>query len=220
MPGWKYKRLLLILLVVIIIAASAFIISAHNATVDFNSQVKPILNHNCITCHGGVRRQGNFSLLFRPDALKKTKSGKYAIVPGHADKSEMIRRIKLNDPEDRMPYKHTPLKSNEIEILTKWINQGAKWGDHWAYVPVKEEEIPVPKSSFFGLIPAKKIAWVKNDIDYFIYDKLKKENLEPSPEADKPTLLRRVSLDITGLPPSVSLAQQFLNDPVIMLMKS
>ena len=212
MPGLKYKRLLLILLVVIIIAASAFIISAHNVPIDFNSQVKPILNHNCITCHGGVRRQGNFSLLFRSEALKKTKSGKYAIVPGHADRSEMIRRIKLNDPEDRMPYKHAPLKSYEIEILTKWINQGAKWGNHWAYVPVKEEEVPVPKSSFFGLIPARKISWVKNDIDYFIYDKLKKENLQPSPEADKATLLRRVSFDITGLPPTESLANQFLSD--------
>lgn len=212
MLEWKYKKLLLTLLVVIIITASAFIINAHNASIDFNTQVKPILNKNCITCHGGVRRQANFSLLFRTEALKKTKSGKYAIVPGHAEKSEMIRRVKLNDPEDRMPYKHTPLKKEEIEILTKWIDQGAKWGDHWAYVPVKNEEVPVLKSSFFGLIPAKKIDWVKNDIDYFIYDKLKKENLEPSSEADKATLLRRVSLDITGLPPTESLANQFLND--------
>ena len=144
--------------------------------------------------------------------MKKTKSGKYAIVPGYADRSEMIRRIKLKDPEERMPYKHTPLKNEEIEILTRWINQGAKWGDHWAYVPVKKEEVPVPQPSFFGLIPAKKIDWVKNDIDYFIYDKLKSEKLQPSPEADKATLLRRVSLDITGLPPSETIARQFLND--------
>jgi hypothetical protein len=213
MLEWKHRKLLLTSsVVIIIIAASAFIINAHNSSIDFNTQVKPILNKNCITCHGGVRRQANFSLLFRSEALKKTKSGKYAIVPGHAEKSEMIRRVKLNDPEDRMPYKHTPLKKEEIEILTKWINQGAKWGDHWAYVSVKKEEVPVPKSSFFGLIPAKKIDWVKNDIDYFIYDKLKSENLQPSPEADKATLLRRVSLDITGLPPSENIAKQFLND--------
>ena len=212
MHQWKHKKILFILAVVIVIAASAFIISSHNSQIDFNTQVKPLLNKNCITCHGGVRRQGNFSLLFRSEALKKTKSGKYAIVPGHAEKSEMIRRIKLNDPEDRMPYKHTPLNKNEIDILTKWINQGAKWGDHWAYVPVKKEEVPVPKSSFFGLIPAKKIPWAKNDIDYFIYAKLQKENLQASPEADKATLLRRVSLDITGLPPTENLAQQFLSD--------
>ncbi|HSQ44052.1 MAG TPA: c-type cytochrome domain-containing protein, partial [Ginsengibacter sp.] len=132
MPAWKHKKLLLIFFLVIIIAASAFVINIRNTPIDFNTQVKPILNQNCITCHGGVRRQGNFSLLFRSEALKKTKSGKYAIVPGHADRSEMIRRIKLNDPEDRMPYKHKPLNKDEIEILTKWIDQGAKWGDHWA----------------------------------------------------------------------------------------
>ena len=212
MHKWKHRKLLFIFFVVIIIAASAFIISTHNTTVDFNTQVKPILNKNCITCHGGVRRQGDFSLLFRSEAIKKTKSGKYAIVPGDAGKSEMIRRIKLNDPEDRMPYKHTPLSKEQIDILTRWINQGAKWGNHWAYVPVTKEEVPLPQSSFFGLIPAKKIDWVKNDIDYFIYDKLKSENLKPSPEADKATLLRRVSLDITGLPPSENITQQFLND--------
>ena len=127
MHRWKHKKILLTFSIVIVIAASAFIISANHSEIDFNTQVKPILNKNCITCHGGVRRQADFSLLFRSEALKKTKSGKYAIVPGHADRSEMIRRIKLNDPEERMPYKHTPLKNEEIEILTRWINQGAKW---------------------------------------------------------------------------------------------
>ena len=110
MHQWKYKKILLTFLVVILIAASAFIINSNRSEIDFNTQVKPILNKNCITCHGGVRRQADFSLLFRSEALKKTKSGKYAIVPGYADRSEMIRRIKLNDPEERMPYKHTPLK--------------------------------------------------------------------------------------------------------------
>ncbi|MEO6674627.1 MAG: DUF1553 domain-containing protein [Ginsengibacter sp.] len=198
--------------VVIVIVASAFIMNVNHSIIDFNTQVKPIINQNCITCHGGVRRQANLSFLFRSEALKKTKSGKYAIVPGYANRSEMIRRINLNDPEERMPYKHTPLKKDEIEILTRWIDQGAKWGNHWAYLPLKKEEVPVPQPSLFGLIPAKKIDWVKNNIDYFIYDKLKSEKLQPSPEADKGTLLRRVSLDITGLPPSEKIAKQFLND--------
>jgi hypothetical protein len=186
--------------------------STHRSQIDFNTEIKPIINKNCISCHGGVKRQANFSLLFRSEALQKTKSGKYAIVPGDPDHSEMIRRVTLKDPEDRMPYKHEPLSEDEIGLLRKWIAQGAKWGNHWAYVPVKKEEIPKPQSSFFGLIPASKIDWVKNDVDYFIYDKLRSEKLEPSPEADKATLLRRASLDITGLPPSEKVAQEFLND--------
>ncbi len=207
----KYKKLFIII-AIFIIAVIVFIFSTSRQIVDFNTQVKPIINKNCITCHGGVRRQANFSLLFRSDALAKAKSGKYPIIPGDPDHSEMIRRITLKDPEDRMPYKHAPLSEDQINILRKWIKQGAQWGDHWAYIPVKEEAVPKPKASLFGLRPAKKIDWIKNDIDYFIYDKLKQEKLQPSPEADKATLLRRVSLDLTGLPPSEKLANQFLQN--------
>jgi Protein of unknown function (DUF1553)./Protein of unknown function (DUF1549)./Planctomycete cytochrome C. len=208
----KNKKLLLTLSIVIVSIAVVFIMSSSRTVIDFNTQIKPIINKNCIACHGGVKRQAELSFLFRSEALKKTKSGKYAIIPGDPDHSEMIRRVNLKDPEERMPYKHDPLSEHEIELLRKWIEQGAQWGNHWAYVPVKKEEVPKPTSSLFGLIPAKKIDWVKNDIDYFIYDRLKSEDLQPSTEADKPTLLRRVSLDITGLPPSEKIAQQFLND--------
>ncbi len=189
-----------------------FFLSTSHKEVDFNTQVKPIFNKKCITCHGGVRQQANFSLLFRDWALKKCKSGKYAIIPGDPDHSEMIRRINLNDPEDRMPYHHDPLSKEEKDILYNWIKQGAKWGDHWAYVPVQKTEVPKPKPTLFGLIPAKKIDWAKNDIDYFIYDKLQQNKLTPLPEADKATLLRRVSLDIIGMPAPDSIAQKYLND--------
>ena len=207
----NYKKRL-ILFTAIVVAIGVFTYSTSHQNIDFNTQVKPILNKKCITCHGGVKRQANFSLLFRSDALAKTKSGKPAIIPGDPDHSEMIRRLTLKDPEERMPYKHDPLSQEEIDILSKWIKQGAKWGDHWAYVPVKNEKVPKPEASLFGLFPAKKTPWIKNDIDYFIYDKLQQQNLQPSPEADKATLLRRVSLDLTGLPPSPTLAQNFLND--------
>jgi hypothetical protein len=100
-----------------------------------------------------------------------------------------------------MPYKHDPLSKDEIEILTQWIKQGAEWGEHWAYVPVKEEGVPTLKSD-----------WIKNDIDPFILEKLNAEKLTPSAEADKPTLLRRVSLDLTGLPPEEKTANKYLND--------
>jgi len=205
------KRKKTIWITAVLIACTAlFVFSTHHATVDFNTEVKPILNKKCITCHGGIRQQGNLSFLFRSEALAKTKSGKYAIIPGNPDGSEMIRRIKLNDPEDRMPYHKEPLSDNEIQTLTRWIKQGAKWGDHWAYVPVKAVDIPKPKASLFGLLPATEWQWVKNDIDYFVFDKLQQQDLKPSPEADKATLLRRVSLDITGLPPSTSIAPQYL----------
>ena len=180
--------------------------------IDFNTQVKPIFNKKCIVCHGGVRRQSDFSLLFRVDALGKTKSGKPAIVPGDPDHSEMMRRVTLHDPEDRMPYKEAPLTGEEIETLRKWIKQGAKWGDHWAYLPVRPVEVPSLKGSFWGLGPAEGKNWVRNPIDYFIYDKLRGMGLSPSKEADKATLLRRVSLDLTGLPPSPGLVRQFFSD--------
>lgn len=161
--------------------------------VDFNTQVKPIFNKKCIACHGGVKRQGDFSLLFRTEALSKAKSGKFAIIPGDPGHSELIRRITLSDPEDRMPYKQEPLSKEEIKILRDWIKQGAKWGDHWAYVSVQ-----APSSA--------------RNIDDYIGDKLKGQHLEPSPEAPRATLLRRVSLDLTGLPPAAGLAAAYLKD--------
>ncbi|MBD0279124.1 MAG: DUF1549 domain-containing protein, partial [Flavisolibacter sp.] len=210
MPLLQSKKFLFFSLLVVAVAASAFLIGG-SQTVDFNTEVKPIFNKKCITCHGGVRRKANFSLLFRSEALaSNTESGKPAIIPGHPEKSELMRRIKSHDPEERMPYKHEALSDKEIETLSRWIKQGAQWGDHWAYVPVKPVEVPKPESSFFGLIPADKWDWVRNDVDNFIYAKQQQLELKPSPEADKPTLLRRASLDLIGLPPSEKLAQQYM----------
>jgi hypothetical protein len=184
--------------------------------VDFNTQIKPILNKNCIACHGGVKKVEGFSVLFRHEALAPTKSGKPAIIPGHADASEMIRRLTLQDPEQRMPLDAPPLKEEEIELLRKWIDQGAKWGDHWAYQPVQRPEVPAPdpsplKAGFTGEKSGEK-AWGRNPVDRFVLDKLRAEGLQPSPEAPRETLLRRVSLDLTGLPPTPALAQKFLAD--------
>src|SRR5690348_14216808 len=143
--------------------APAFLIlrcGMHQSPVDFTTQVKPIINKHCISCHGGVRQKGGFSLLFREEALAKTKSGKYGIVPGDPGQSEMIRRISLTDPEDRMPYKHDPLSKEEIATLKSWIKQGAKWGEHWAYVPLKPVTVPEVSGN-----------WPKNPIDHFIEKK-------------------------------------------------
>ncbi len=192
----------------LVLAASIFIFSAPRKSVDYNSQVKPIINKQCISCHGGVKQKGGFSLLFRSEALAKSESGKYAIIPGDPKNSELIKRINTSDTEERMPYKHEPLKEEEKAIFYDWIKEGAAWGDHWAYVAVTKPELP-QSSSFFSSLFSRD-AWEKNDIDNFIKEKLDQENLQPSAEADKATLLRRVSLDITGLPAPSSLANKFL----------
>jgi hypothetical protein len=110
--------------------------------VDFNTQVKPILNKKCLSCHGGVKKAGGFSLLFEEEALGKTKSGKPAIIPGDADDSEFITRLRHSDPEKLMPKKGDPLTDEEVQILTDWVNQGAVWGKHWAYKTVEKPAVP------------------------------------------------------------------------------
>jgi len=191
----------LVIFTLIIVGGLIYYFSSSTEKIDYNTQVKPIFNKKCIACHGGVKAKSNFSLLFREDALKPAKSGKYPIVPGYPGKSEMIRRITNNDPDERMPYKHDPLTKEEVSILKKWIKQGAEWGEHWAYIPVKKPELPDTKNK-----------WVKNEIDQFIYQKLEEEKLKPSPEADKQTLLRRVSLDLIGMPAEENIAKKYLSD--------
>lgn len=186
--------------VVLTIAAGAGIMLAachSKKKVDYSSEVKPVLNKHCISCHGGVKQNGGFSVLFREEALGNTKSGKPAIIPGHPEKSEFIRRLTCKDPKERMPQKGTPLTEAEIDILTRWVKEGAEWGEHWAYVPPKQIKVP-------DIDVAN-----GNNIDRFVQAKLKAEGLKPSPEADKMTLLRRVSMDITGLPPTPEMAKRF-----------
>ncbi len=149
--------------------------------VDYNTQIKPLLNKNCIVCHGGVKKAAGFSLLFKQEALAPAKSGKLAIIPGDADASEMIRRLTLTDPDERMPLDHPALKPDEIDLLRKWIDQGAEWGDHWAYQPVQKPEVPGIGTfwSRIGLWPRRdEDSWAKNEIDHFILDKLEQDELD------------------------------------------
>ncbi len=212
MVAFAGKKKWIVLLALLAIVFTISLVLLHQKPVDYISQVKPIFNKKCITCHGGVRRKGGFSVLFRSEALAKTESGKLAIIPGDPEHSEMIRRITNRDPEERMPYKHEPLTADEISILRRWIKEGAVWGDLCAYVPVKPVTKPVPSGAIFGLLPAKKLDWANNDIDYFIYDKLKQEKLKPAVQADKAVLLRRVSLDLTGVPAPEKWAAAFLEN--------
>ncbi len=211
---------------VAVVALSSFsILGVFDQKVDYNTQIKPILNKQCIACHGGVKKTAGFSLLFRHEALAPTKSGKPAIVPGDADASEMIRRLTLHDPEERMPLDGEPLNEEEIDLLRKWVDQGAEWGDHWAYTKIEKPEVPKVGTfwSRLGLSESDETTWVKNEIDHFVLDKLQTvrdstanktlaDALKPAPEADRATLLRRVALDLTGLPPTPEQVTAFLND--------
>ncbi|MBC8155064.1 MAG: DUF1553 domain-containing protein [Bacteroidetes bacterium] len=198
-----------------IMALSSFsLLGVFGHRVDFNAEVKPILNKNCIACHGGVKKAADFSLLFKHEALAPAESGKLAIVPGDADASEMIRRLSLTDPDERMPLDHPALSEKDIETLRTWINQGAEWGDHWAYQTPVQPEVPAIGTFWgrLGLSADPELSWARNEIDHFVLQKLHEQQLTPSPQANKATLLRRVSLDLTGLPPTETEVADFLRD--------
>ncbi len=177
--------------------------------IDFSTQIKPILNDNCITCHGGVKKNAGFSLLFEEEAFAITESGKPAIIPGDAAGSELIRRLKEDDPELRMPYEKPKLSDAEIDLLTRWIDQGAEWGEHWAYSLPESVEVPSITVEA-SIVPEPSTDFLKNSIDNFVLTRLESERLEPNPPAEKNIIARRLALDITGLPPSTKLLKDFV----------
>jgi mono/diheme cytochrome c family protein len=182
--------------------------------VDFARDVRPILAKNCYSCHGPERRKSGLRLDRKADALAGGDSGK-AIEPGKADDSALIERVTSDDPTMVMPPKGPRLSAEEVGRLRAWIDQGATWPDgidtaasssgsaHWSFrVPVRPEPPMI-----------KQVAWVRNPIDRFILAKLEAEGVAPSPEADRPTLIRRLSLDLLGLPPTPGEVDAFVNDP-------
>jgi Protein of unknown function (DUF1549)/Protein of unknown function (DUF1553)/Planctomycete cytochrome C len=171
-------------------------------TVEFSRDIQPILNQNCVACHGGVRQKNGVSFIFREEALGTGKSGRRTIVPGNPDASEFMARLTSTDPEARMPYHGPPLPPQQIALLRQWIKEGAKWEDYWAFVPPAPQPLPQVKGT----------NWVRQPTDRFILARLEKEGLKPSPQADKAALLRRVSLDLTGLPPTPEEEAEYLAD--------
>lgn len=185
------------------IVVSACISCNQEETISYSRQVKPILNEYCLTCHGGIRAQGGLSFLFEQEAMEaETESGIAPIVPGHGKQSEIIRRMRSNDPELRMPKEGPALREADIQLIETWINQGAQWDDHWAYAPIGEPDIPPIDT-----------AWGSNPIDHFIYQTLGQHGLRPSPRATPDALARRLSFDLVGLPPTLQTASQYLNNP-------
>jgi hypothetical protein len=170
--------------------------------VDFNRDIRPIFNANCMACHGGVKQASNVSFSYREQVLGKGKSGRPTVVPGNPRASELMARITSTDPEIRMPLHGAPLPPAQIALLRRWIEEGAEWSNYWAFVPPKPQAIPAVQHE----------AWVRQPLDRFILARLEKERLLPSAEADKAELLRRVSLDLTGLPPTPEEQAAFLAD--------
>tara|TARA_R110002051_G_scaffold2189_1_gene11250 strand:+ start:4128 stop:6860 length:2733 start_codon:yes stop_codon:yes gene_type:complete len=196
--------------VFIVIATTTFSCNTSSEQIDYSTQIKPILNNKCITCHGGVKKNGGFSLLFKDEAFAVTKSGKPAIIPGDASGSEFIKRLKEEDLELRMPYEKPQLSKKEIDLLTRWVEEGAKWGEHWAYSLPEKVTVPAITEEA-SIIDINENEFLQNDIDHFILAKLESATIAPNHFADKNILIRRLAFDLTGLPPTTALHDDFVS---------
>ncbi|BBO34663.1 PSD1 and planctomycete cytochrome C domain-containing protein [Lacipirellula parvula] len=178
--------------------------SSHAAPVNFSREVKPILARRCFACHGPDSGEGGLRLDSREHALAELDSGLLAIVPKDVDSSELLARVTAEDEFTRMPPEGKPLTEHEIDVLRRWIAEGAEYQKHWAFVAPEKHEPPV--------IEGENKAWVRTPIDAFILAQLEANNLQPAPKADKRTLCRRAYYDLTGLPPTEQQLEEFLDD--------
>ncbi|MDB6058834.1 MAG: hypothetical protein JWO95_2678 [Verrucomicrobiales bacterium] len=189
---------------VVLLPLAAF--AAEKEGVDFSKQVLPIISAKCFHCHGQDEhsRKAKLRLDVREEAVKERKDGVFAIRPGDVSKSELLKRITSTDPDEVMPPTKEGKKvdAREAAVLKKWIEQGASYQKHWSFVAPVRPTVPKVKNR----------KWARNDIDRFVLARLEKEGLKPSAPAEKSILLRRVSLDLTGLPPTASDLEAFLKD--------
>src|SRR4051812_12731307 len=175
------------------------------ATVEFNRDIRPIFSDICFQCHGPDKAKRKADLRLDLEESAKSKHDDIVpIVPGQPAKSEVIARITTTDPEDRMPPPDfaRQLTPRQVELIRRWVEQGAAWQPHWSLIPPLRPEAPRVKDG----------GWVRDPVDAFILARLEREGLAPSPEADRATLIRRVSFDLTGLPPTPAEADAFLAD--------
>ncbi len=177
------------------------------AAVDFQADVRPILSDRCYTCHGPdeATRMSPLRLDTEEGAFAPLARGGFAIVRGRPDQSELVRRIESDDKSRRMPpgaLGHAPLSPDQIETLRSWVTEGAPWSRHWAFEPPRKP----------GDASARSDSWTRNPVDRFVLARLREEGMEPAGEADRATLLRRASLDLTGLPPTPGEVRAFQAD--------
>jgi len=172
------------------------------AKIRFNDHIRPILSEHCLACHGrdAASREAELRLDDREAAIESE-----AIIPGHADRSELISRITTDDPDLRMPPgdEGNTLTAEQTALLFQWINEGAEWQDHWAFLKPERPEIPQPKGSD---------QWAQNAIDHFVWRELAELQLKPGDAEDRYVLARRAALDVTGLPPTPEMLQEFIDD--------
>ncbi len=201
---WGWRALALGLLAAAWSGPSAAAAAAKG--IDFNRDIRPILSENCFACHGPDKnkRKAGLRLDLRADAMAKLESGKQAVIPGDVTGSHLLKVIVSTDPDDQMPPKKTGkhLSAEQIDLLRDWIAQGAEFKPHWSYVTPERSPLPAVTQT----------NWVRNELDHFILARLEKAGLTPSPEAEKPTLIRRATLDLTGLPPTVEEVDGYLAD--------
>jgi len=186
---------------------------ARAADIDFQRDIQPIFAKHCYSCHGSEKQKGGLRLDVKSAAVHGGDIGP-AWVIGKIEESELIKRVRGDDPEDIMPPKGDPLTKDQIALLSNWIATGATWpegdgdklqrrkSDHWSFQPIVRPALPMVKDA----------SWPRNAIDHFILHRLEKENLKPSPEADRYTLIRRLYLDLLGLLPTPAEADAFVKD--------
>ncbi|MGB7345488.1 MAG: PSD1 and planctomycete cytochrome C domain-containing protein [Pirellulaceae bacterium] len=182
--------------VVVCVVSSAV---AQESKVDFIHDVQPILAKKCFACHGPDEAEGGLSFASEETAFAETESGEHAIVSGDVDASVLIARITTDDEHERMPPEGDAVTPAEVRVLKRWIQQGAKWDKHWAFLPMMRHEPPTVDDP----------AWNENPIDAFIYDSLAKNGLKPTVPSEPAKLIRRAYYDLVGLPPSQAEVQSF-----------
>ncbi|MDX1953562.1 MAG: DUF1549 domain-containing protein, partial [Verrucomicrobiota bacterium] len=173
--------------------------------IQFNRDIRPILSDACYQCHGPDKATRKAKLrLDTEEGAYADRNGSRAIVPGRPEESEVLKRLTTHDPDEVMPPADSPkkLKPEQILLIKEWIKQGAKYEGHWAYIPPVKSAIPRVDNA----------SWVVNPIDSFILARLEKEKISPSKPADKRTLIRRLSFDLRGLPPSPAEVESFIKD--------
>ncbi|MDB5386685.1 MAG: hypothetical protein JWM11_2331 [Planctomycetaceae bacterium] len=205
-PSDSHPRHTVLIAAILVAMLASHCDAADPAAVDFNRDVRPILAGYCFKCHGpdSANRQAKLRLDVRDSALAKTDSGIRAIVPGNPQESELARRILSNDPEEQMPPRASkPLSDAQKQTLLRWVTAGAEYQPHWAFMAPRQSQPTVIRDS----------GWPRNPIDRFVLARLEAKGLRPSSPASRFTLVRRVYLDLIGLPPTIEEADSFVNDP-------